>query len=343
MKVIFSKVPEADIVYLTSRGITNLGTKAVTAVVPARNDVGITIVATNTSGKVVTSSGAIAGVDLSGSPLTVLHTASTLPGFSGALVRNSGSVCGMHVSSVMTKQGHYNVFLDLFIIFMIDGLLPRPRSSAYVSPRNGVLAVSLTDSVRVSESSEGSRDAVHKLEDYLNQDLLISGKHYKFDPDAENFSVFVKGSQVAFVEDSEFETIRQEYYEDQAYNLGLTLDEMLEITEIRDKFHAGKFVTQGEIVALTSRGGSRRRYNESADPGAIVPISVERQVTNQHFRLSGDRSTPPQLKRSIASQDTGSVLTLRRRTRRLKSVTSESSSKAAHTIVGGKTPPNATR
>jgi hypothetical protein len=355
MQVTFSKVPEADIVYLTSRGITNLGTKAVTTVVPARNDVGVTIVATNTSGKVVTSSGAIAGVDLSGSPLTVLHTASTLPGFSGALVRNSGSVCGMHVSSVMTKEGHYNVFLDLFIIFMIDGLLPRPRSSAYVSPRGGVLAVSLTDGVRVSESSEGSRDAVHKLEDYLNQDLLVSGKHYKFDPDTNNFSVFVKGSQVAFVGDSEFEEIRLEYYEDLAHNQGITLNELLEMTEIRDRFNAGKFVTQGEVVSMISGGNARRRrLYESADPktrDTVVgddydgPILVEHQVTNVYsdFRHSGARSTPPQPNRSQDSQGTKLVMTLRRRTRKPKSVTSESSSKDAHTTAGGKTLPNATR
>jgi hypothetical protein len=361
MKVTLSRVPEADIVYLTSRGITNLGTKAVTTVLPARNDVGITIVATNTSGKVVTSSGAVAGVDLSGSPFTTLHTASTLPGFSGSLVRSSGSVCGMHVSSVITKEGHYNSFLDLAVVFMIDGLLPRPRSSVYISPRKGVLAVSLTDGVRVSESSEGSRDAVHKLEDYLNQDLLISGKRYKFDPDDGSFNVFVKGSQVAFVSDSEFEEIRLDYYEDLAYNQGITLEQMLEITEVREKYLSGRFVTQGEIIAAISGGESkRRRKYENADPktrDTVItddydgPIPIEHLPCNPFaqarmdpdFRPSGNRSTPPQQNRSADSQGTKYVMVLRRRPRKPKSGTSVSSSKDARTTVGGKTPPSVTQ
>jgi hypothetical protein len=213
----------------------------------------------------------------------------------------------------------------------------------------------------VSESSEGSRDAVHKLEDYLNQDLLVSGKHYKFDPDTNNFSVFVKGSQVAFVGDSEFEEIRLDYYEDLAYNQGITLEQMLEITEVREKYLSGRFVTQGEIIAAISGGESkRRRKYENADPktrDTVItddydgPIPIEHLPCNPFaqarmdpdFRPSGNRSTPPQQNRSADSQGTKYVMVLRRRPRKPKSGTSVSSSKDARTTVGGKTPPSVTQ
>jgi hypothetical protein len=307
-----------DLVYLRCRSFSTFGNTAIKKVVKPSHTGGFSINAVNNSGDSVSVYGATAGVLGDENPFVMKHTASTLPGFSGApMVRNSCLV-GIHKGSLKGDGGQFNVCIVAYYAFIIDGIIPVP--ARYRTEPTGPLIL--------DESSE--TDSAYTEVSGKSFKLYKRGQRFDIHNDNGDYYVTLDGNAVGFSDAIQFEREFKEAWADVIFEGGYDYEEIMNNSEALKVFRSGRIPSDGQLTHWTiSNEGMNYDLGIDVGPARELSPSVE------DFRAGNDSGTTvawtPSSAVSVSSPISIPLTRKSRRTRRKK--TSKSNSEGVNMSV----------